>query len=287
MWCDGSWGSIFSFERNRFFRKVPHHFELRMVVAFGDQINPAEASMETVRNGMLAASAEAIEHRFSGRNWLSRIPRGSHPDVAGFASMDAARRRRMWANGHQIGMVNALQRRQPFHMLKADPNARDLPGLFAAFPELFHAEIVFHDRFDGEHDAAWVGGDFLREHIHTTQITRSIVFYDFGNTVLTPVERAGLSHCPCLAVEGVVIAMSMPHPPASNDTFEPQSGRKSNSWGKLLPGWFLISQDGGLHAHGPAAPAAGLALPAGCSLDAESFLVARKPGDRPKIIRRA
>ena len=193
----------------------------------------------------------------------------------------------MWANGHQIGMVNALQRRQHFHILRDDPLLTELPGLLAAFPDLFHATLRIEDHFNGEEDGAWVGGDFLRNHIHTSQITRSIVFYDFGTEALTPVERAGLSHCPCLAVDGVVIAMSMRHPTRHRDDFDPQNGRKLNSWGKLLPGWFLKpSENGRLHAHGPAAPADGLPLPVGCSLDAECFLVSKDSAPRAFFGRR-
>ena len=42
MWCDGSWGSIFSFERNRFFRKIPHPREVGMIVAFGKEIDSSK-----------------------------------------------------------------------------------------------------------------------------------------------------------------------------------------------------------------------------------------------------
>ena len=37
-------------------------------------------------------------------------------------------RRRMWINGHQIAMINALQRHQPFHVLKHDPVLTTCPG---------------------------------------------------------------------------------------------------------------------------------------------------------------
>ena len=35
MWCDGSWGSIFSFERGRFFRKRPYLNPTGLMLAFG------------------------------------------------------------------------------------------------------------------------------------------------------------------------------------------------------------------------------------------------------------
>ena len=276
MWCDGSWGSIFSFEHNRFFRKIPHPLDHHMVLAFGNEIAPQEANLETVRDAMFRASAEAIARRFSGRSGSARMPQAKNPATAEFRKADEITRRRIWANGHQIGMINALQRRQPFHMLRHDPLLLEVLGLSVAFPDLFHCQLRIKEAFNGDEDASWIGGDFLRTAIQSSQITCRIVFYDFGAKALKPVERNDLCHCPCLAVAGTVVAMSMPHPPPSAaDDFEPQSGHKLQSWGKLLPGWFLTrSPENGLpHACGPAAPEHGLPLPAGCRLDPEGFLM--------------
>jgi len=78
-----------------------------------------------------------------------------------------------------------------------------------------------------------------------------------------------------------VIAMSMPHPTAPWSDSEPEIGHKLGTWGKLLPGWYLLpSEDGGLYAYGPAAGRNGLALPKGCFLDAEGFLAATRAEDR-------
>jgi acyl-[acyl-carrier-protein]-phospholipid O-acyltransferase/long-chain-fatty-acid--[acyl-carrier-protein] ligase len=278
MWCDGSWGSIFSFERNRFFRKIPHRLDHGMTVAYGHPIDPKDATLETVRDGMLLASAEALARRFAGRRWSARMPRGDNPAVAAFRGMDESTRRRMWMNGHQIGMVNALPRRQVFRVLKDDALLAELPGLFAAFPDLYQSRLRIEESFNGAEDASWVGGDFLRRAIQTSQITREIVFYDFGTMALKPVERAGLCHCPCLAAGGVVISMSMPHPPASpGDDFDPQPGHKLRCWGKPLPGWyFKRAENGVLTARGGAAPSGGLPLPADLALDADCFLTAVK-----------
>jgi acyl-[acyl-carrier-protein]-phospholipid O-acyltransferase/long-chain-fatty-acid--[acyl-carrier-protein] ligase len=276
VWSDGAWGSVFSFERNRFFHKIPHHLKYGITVAFGQAIDPEHADLETVRNGMLAASSDAVARRFAGRVWSRRMPQEENPAVAAFRAADAHARRRLWINGHQIGMVNALPRRQVFHLLRDDPLLAGLLGLTAAFPALFRASIRLHDNFDGDHDAIWVGGDVLRHEIHYSQITaRQIQFYDFGPEALKPVERGGLCHCPCLALDGLVVAMSMPHPPPVPAGLDPQPGRKPRSWGKLLPGWHIgiDAASGGSVVKGPAAPHHGLALPAGCTLDAEGFIV--------------
>jgi acyl-[acyl-carrier-protein]-phospholipid O-acyltransferase/long-chain-fatty-acid--[acyl-carrier-protein] ligase len=276
VWNDGSWGSIFSFERNRFFRKVPHHLKYGITVAFGQAIDPETADLESVRNGMLAASSDAVARRFAGRGWSRHLPHGQNPAVAAFRAADAHTRRRLWVNGHQIGMVNALPRRQVIHILGSDPLLTGLTSLTAAFLDLFKGTLQLHDNFDGDHDSIWVGGDLLRHEIQYSQITAShLQFYDFGTDALKPVERAGLCHCPCLAVDSLVVAMSMPHPPPVPAGMDPQHGRKPRSWGKLLPGWHLGSDpaSGMTVVKGPAAPHHGLLPPAGCTLDAEGFLI--------------
>jgi len=274
MWCDGSWGSIFSFERNRFFRKTPHRGGGDFTFAFAHPLDPNEVTLEAVREGMLAASADAIGLRFLRRGWLTRRPRADNPPVQAFLLTSESERRRGWINGHQIAMINALQRCQPFHVLQDDPLLTELPGLLVAFPELFRAAVRIEKSFNAATAATWVGGDVLRAMLQATPVTGRIDFYDFGARALQPVELAGVSHFPCLAVAGTVVAMSMPHPPGSDDNFEPQHGHQPHSWGKLLPGWHLKpAPDGALHAHGPAAPEGGLPLPAGCALDAEGFLM--------------
>lgn len=276
VWCDGSWGSVFSFERNRFFHKIPHRLEHGIVMAFGRAMAPADVNLESVRAAILTASAEALDRRFRGRAGWSRLPRARNLATAAWRLARETERRQIWLNGHQIGQINALQRRQPLHALRHDPLLTGLLGLFVAFPDLFHAGLRLHETFNGDANATWVGGDVLRAALQTTQITAHIVFYDFGTRPLKPVERAGVCHYACLAVDGLVVTMSMPHPPASSDDFEPQHGHKLRSWGKLLPGWHLKpAPDGTLRAHGPAATADGLPLPAGCRLDAEGFLLER------------
>jgi len=276
VWCDGTWGSIFSFERNCFFRKIPHRLEHGITMAFGAPIAPRDANFETIRHGILSASADAIARRHVGRVWSTRMPRAKNPAVSAFRAADVSDRRRLWINGHQIGMINALPRRRTIHVMKDDPVLTELPGLTAAFPELFHAVLRIRETFDGDQDGVWVGGDSLRHALQYSQITAShVIVHDFGAQALTPIERAGLCHYPGLAVGGVVLAMSMSTPPTSAEGLESQLGHKPGSWGKLLPGWRIEhdSATGVLMAHGPAAPAAGLPLPAGCSLDAEGFLV--------------
>ncbi|MES2439124.1 MAG: 1-acyl-sn-glycerol-3-phosphate acyltransferase [Verrucomicrobiota bacterium] len=281
LWIDGSWGSIFSFERGSFFRKLPYHLPYGMTVAFGKEIQPEDGDPETVRQALLVCSALAMAKRFDSLRWGTRVPLGKGRAIKNFRAGGEYTRRRMWINGHQIGQVNALQRREPFFVLHDDPALEDLSGVLLTFPELFDAEVRHRDFVDGNQTASWVGGDHLRKMLGITQITRPIEFYDFGPNALEPVYRAGLLHCPCLAIHGTVIAMSMPDPPRPSASSEAQTGRKPGTWGKLLPGWFLLpATDGHLRAHGPAAPEEGIELPLGTSLDEEGFLAWADPKKR-------
>ena len=273
LWIDGSWGSIFSYERGRFFHKLPYKVPYPLTVSFGAEIPPKMADMETVRQGLLVAAAAALDRRFRSLRWGKRIPPGDRAQVGLFGNSGAVARRRMWINGHQVGQINALQRKERFFVLESDPLPGTLVGLALTFPALFGAELRSCPAMDGTHAASWVGGEKLRKAIGSTQLCQEIDFYDFGPRALEPVYRAGLRHCPCLAVDGMVVAMSMPDPPKGTAGGETQPGHKSGTWGKLLPGWYLLRSDNGnFRAHGPAAPDIGLELPAGCHLDPEGFL---------------
>jgi acyl-[acyl-carrier-protein]-phospholipid O-acyltransferase/long-chain-fatty-acid--[acyl-carrier-protein] ligase len=273
MWCDGSWGSIFSFERGKFFSKLPYQIPFGLSVAFGREIPAQGVDREVVRTAMLRASVSAIGHRYLTPGWGVRLPKLTGPATALVKKAGEYARRRYWINGHQIGQINALQRHQPFHCLADDPLRAELPGVFLTFPELFKAREIPHDSMPVKPSAQWVGGTCLREYLRTFQLTSEFVFYDFSTMALKPLDRAGVTHCPCLAVDGIVIAMSMPTPALPTLRSEPQAGHKPHSWGKLLPGWVLLPDDNNqLRAHGPAASKDGLPLPEGCVLDEEGFL---------------
>lgn len=280
LWCDGGWGSIFSFESGKFFRKRPSRAPGSLILVAGQRITAERADLATIRQGMFMASAEAISKRFESADWKKRRPTGKMAEPL-WAGGETARRW-MWINGHQIGQISALPWRRTFSILAGDPLPTSLPGLLLAFPELFGAEAEIQTAVNGELSASWVGGDQLRQVLSSAQLSAEIVFYDFGQDALDPIYCAGVLHCPCLAVEGRVIAMSMANPGLPWSDSIPQRGHKLGTWGKLLPGWFLLpGGDGELRAHGPAAPLEGLALPKGCFLDAEGFLV-RSPAEKAR-----
>jgi acyl-[acyl-carrier-protein]-phospholipid O-acyltransferase/long-chain-fatty-acid--[acyl-carrier-protein] ligase len=69
---DGLWGSIFSFSGNRYLWKSPRLMPTPVCVAFGEPIEPRQASTATVRRALLDLGAEAFEERPVLRRHLGR-----------------------------------------------------------------------------------------------------------------------------------------------------------------------------------------------------------------------
>ena len=70
VWLDNVWGSIFSFERGRFFRKRPHRIPYHLAIHFGAAIAPAEATVENVERALRQLSADALGQRAELRSSL-------------------------------------------------------------------------------------------------------------------------------------------------------------------------------------------------------------------------
>ncbi|CAN5435689.1 acyl-[ACP]--phospholipid O-acyltransferase [soil metagenome] len=81
-YMDGLWGSIFTFERGRFFNKIPYRVPYHVHVTFGQPIPPDVATAPRVRQVLTALSAESLAHRTelevtlpdSVARWLHRRP---------------------------------------------------------------------------------------------------------------------------------------------------------------------------------------------------------------------
>ena len=258
MWTDGAWGSVLSFEGNRFFRKFPRHLRYELSIAFATPIPPKEADLERVRLGMLEASSQALDNR-TGHFHLP-------PD-----------RRAIRANALQLAQVNALRRKQPIHLLAGDPLPGQLPAL-AVFSKLQHAPLAAFPALvppSGTWPGGdlWLGGNALRELIESSPPRdQPAVFFDFSPRAARPLDRPDWIHCPCLAIDGVIVAMSMPDPPLPVSSSQPQCGQKPGTLGILLPGFAVLKGDAVLQLRGPAVPE-GLALPSDYRLDDEGFVL--------------
>ena len=63
VWVDQVWRSTFSFQRNKYFKKLPHHFRHPFSVAFGDPISSKKASITTVRQSLLELGEFCYQQR--------------------------------------------------------------------------------------------------------------------------------------------------------------------------------------------------------------------------------
>ena len=70
IWLDQLWGSIFSFQGGRFFRKWPQHFPYPAAVEFGVPLSPNEADTATVRERLLELGEACFSRRRALRQSL-------------------------------------------------------------------------------------------------------------------------------------------------------------------------------------------------------------------------
>lgn len=124
VWMDQLWGSVFSFEGGRFFRKLPQHWPYPVTVAIGEPITPGQADVALVRERLLELGEQCYETRPALRRHLgeacvrglknrqfstavvdgldgSEISRG----MLLAAAIAFARRLRVAAPGRRIGVV--------------------------------------------------------------------------------------------------------------------------------------------------------------------------------------
>jgi acyl-[acyl-carrier-protein]-phospholipid O-acyltransferase/long-chain-fatty-acid--[acyl-carrier-protein] ligase len=251
VWLDGAWGSIFSFERNRFFRKWPYRIPYGMGIAFGEPLDLTNLDGAMLRRCLLDAAVSAMHSR------LDSWPRETEAQ----------------ANGYQLGQINALPRRATWFSLAHDAEIASLPAL-DQFCRLFKARRESVSAFPAAASGRWVGGAVLRESFDQGAVGGSGVFFDFSPRALDPIESSTWVHCPCLAIDGVILAMSFPDPPCPTAGSRPQAGRMPGTWGQLLPG-FAVSADGRTLS-GPALKGGTLSLPDGIGVD-DSGWVRRMP----------
>lgn len=253
LWIDGAWGSVFSFERGRFFHKVPYQLPYPLTVAVGEPISASNASAQLLRAELQRAGAKALEHR--SRRLIHR--KGD----------DA----RYWINGLQIGQVNALARRADLCMWEHDPTAQSLRSIHTGFAGIFGNRILMGAN-EVLNTATRVGGKSTREILVEAGADAAPgVFYDFAFAAAAMPPQ--ILHCACYERDGIVIAMSMPDPPAGVETSNPQFGSKAGTLGLLLPGFYLDDADTAApRLLGPALGAQGMLLPPGTRCDERGFL---------------
>ena len=120
VWLDQLWGSIFSFQGGRFFRKWPRHFPYPAAVEFGWPLSPDEADTATVRERLLQLGESCFSRRPALRQSLGAAAvRGlaRHPfRTAVIDGMDGS----ALSRSKLLGAAAALSR----HLRRACPEKR-------------------------------------------------------------------------------------------------------------------------------------------------------------------
>ncbi|MFN5870850.1 MAG: 1-acyl-sn-glycerol-3-phosphate acyltransferase, partial [Akkermansiaceae bacterium] len=243
VWVDGSWGSIFSFERGRYFKKMPYGIPYGLSVAVGEPITAPKINRQTLQAALLKTSAQAIAQKF---------PDNTNPQGR---------------NAHQLMQFDALPRRSTIHILEYDPDMDSFRQVLENFVKASGGKLNRERNFFADEGVLWIGAAELRKQIDSARaISTKCLFYDFSKQAIDLLEIENMVHLPCLALEGQVISMSMPHPqlPKSDSFF--QAGHKPKSYGKILPGWYV--------ENGKLMPS-GAAWPENLEIDSESFVVCK------------
>jgi acyl-[acyl-carrier-protein]-phospholipid O-acyltransferase/long-chain-fatty-acid--[acyl-carrier-protein] ligase len=63
VWLDQLWGSVFSFQGGRYFRKIPRRIPYPVTVVFGDPVPPGEATVALIRERLLILGEWAYQQR--------------------------------------------------------------------------------------------------------------------------------------------------------------------------------------------------------------------------------
>lgn len=259
---DGLWGSIFSFERNKFNFKWPYRIPYGITVAFGEAVPAKEASAVKIRHQVQSLRAEAFEIRESiekPESILSRKIRVLHGDVTCYRdafekihTYPEEMRKQVVANALQIGEINAIRRRQTV-MLEWDALEHCRDVLTLAFVQFFKLKVVLIDsqtgtdeirRLSAKYDVEqYFSGDSLADRWLSAGLGGAC--YDFSGKPMQD-ERVFA----CLVRDKRVISMSMPHPSAITATNQHQDGYLLGAWGRLLPGYVAEEKDGELALKG-------------------------------------
>jgi len=269
---DGLWGSIFSYERNKFNYKWPYRVPFPVTVNFGNPIPPKDAIADRVRRSVESLRADAFAMRKSiaepmqilsknlrvtGDNQTEFIQR-----VGELQNLENDEQMQIVSNAIQVGEVNAIQRKLTILFdWKGLEQVRDVIGI--AFAQYYGLKMVLVDSgisadevkaLAHKHDARHC---FAGEELSSTWCKSGLSgwCYDFSDNAI---QHDGVF--PCYVANGRVVSMSMPHPEAITATNQHQEGHRAGTWGRLLPGFHVDTSDQRVALTGVALPEDGINL---------------------------
>ena len=228
VWIDGLWGSIFSFEGGRFFRKTPKALPYRVTVSFGELIPSTEATPERVRAAMLALSADAFAARrrkLISFNLLSLSDRLISEATARVLCANAMRLLDTSLLHEGDAILCLLPPEHPIAqtLMLALPASRDI--------EVF-TTIAKADQRDGGRLIAFADAQTLLE-MGPQDWDLTLCVQAFGQGVPNPALGLTAAYDPA---SGALLTLSLPDPDMPEGELGNQLGWKVACLGHLLPG---------------------------------------------------
>lgn len=274
VWLDGLWGSIFSYEGGRFFKKVPRAFPYRVGVWFGKPLTSAEATPERVRTVMMELGSAA----FLSRPILLKTPTLVMPDSRPLEK-DEARA----AHVNALRVLETSLLRQGDVVLCLLPPDHALGKAFGlALPALrgikVHWNLDAVPQASNGHRIVVVGdaATLADERLKTADPTSTVIVQVIPNSAPASAAAALAANAhPALFDEstGMLLTLSVPDPKMPEKERGAQHGRKPGSLGHMLPGLVVQPESGGLTFLGLLPMHEAASQVRGVKLDDEGFVV--------------
>lgn len=254
VYIDGLWGSIFSFEREKFIWKRPYRLQYGVTVAWGEAMPGKDATANVVRQELWKLGSEAFTHRDQLRDPEKTVSKGKVKILAGdsglldkleveLSEMSVDEQYSRVHNALQVGELHAICRGDVVAM-RVDEMGQVAGTLGVLLPKLNRLGVVcisadtteqemrkWHDEFQIK---TYIGGSGLASLVKQAGLKGANI-YDVSATEVAE------GHFPIATVADRVIAMSMPHPAAVTATNQFQAGWKESSLGRMLPGYYIHS----------------------------------------------
>lgn len=241
VWIDGLWGSVFSFDQGRFFTKRPRTFRYAVSTWYGHPIPAREATVERMRQELLALAAEA----FAARAVVQKRPGYTTPEGRKLTEQEA-----------RITQLNTLRVLHTALIWKDDsllcllPPSHPLHATFTTgLPD--HQDVTVFTRAqdvqvqDGKKlvvigDTAALNGFTPPAGAFVVHLIETADFPG-GVNILPEVPKALYD-----AATGALLTLSVPHPdmPAGEEGL--QVGFKPGSAGHFLPSLAMRAEGGDL-----------------------------------------
>jgi acyl-[acyl-carrier-protein]-phospholipid O-acyltransferase/long-chain-fatty-acid--[acyl-carrier-protein] ligase len=251
VWLDGLWGSIFSFEGGRFFKKVPKAWPYRTGVWFGDSIPASEATPEKVREAMLALSSEA----FLSRENVRQTPKLS----LGSRTLEDGEARVAHVNALRL-LETSLLREGDLVLCLLDPGHPVAKTFGVALPKLRGIAVCWayddlatalgRAKTDERRvilvgDASTLPDERLKSAGHDIVPVQALpqILAVSAASALTEDARPALYD----EATGVLLTLSVPDPVMPHKQTGAQVGHKPRSLGHILPGLAAQSRTDGLY----------------------------------------